>query len=53
MTDMITTYLVAVLLVSLGFFGVGALASATELREPPALALEQLREAGRASEQPR
>jgi len=53
MTDMITTYLVAVLLVSLGFVGVGALASATELGEPPAFALEQSREAGEPTGLPR
>lgn len=52
MTKMITTYLVVVLLVSLGFFGVGALASAVELRDPmqpPAFALEKYREAKRAA----
>jgi hypothetical protein len=52
MTKMITTYLVVVLLVSLGFFGVGALASAVELRDPmrpPAFALEKYREARRAA----
>jgi hypothetical protein len=52
---MITTYLVVVLLVSLGFFGVGALASATELRDPmrpPAFALEKFREAERAANPP-
>jgi hypothetical protein len=49
MTQMITTYLVSVLLVSLGFFGVGALASAVELRDPmqqpPAFAQEKYHEA--------
>jgi len=48
MTQIITTYLVVILLVSLGFFGVGALASAQELRDPmqpPPLALQKFREA--------
>jgi hypothetical protein len=48
MAKMITTYLVVVLLVSLGFFGVGALASAAELRDPlqpPAFALHKFRDA--------
>jgi hypothetical protein len=48
MAKMITTYLVVILLVSLGFFGVGALASAAELRDPmppPALALQKFGEA--------
>jgi hypothetical protein len=52
MANMITTYLVVILLVSLGFFGVGALASATELREPiqsPAFALEKFRQTSRAA----
>ena len=34
MAQIITRYLVVILLVSLGFFGVGALASAQELRDP-------------------
>ena len=44
MTQIITTYLVVVLLVSLGFFGVGALASAQEFVDPmqsPAFALQK------------
>ena len=48
MTQIITRYLVVVLLVSLGFFGVGALASAQELRDPmqpPPFALKKFREA--------
>ncbi len=48
MAHIITTYLVVVLLVSLGFFGVGALASAQELRDPmqpPPFALQKFREA--------
>ena len=48
MAQIITTYLLVVLLVSLGFFGVGALASAQELRDPmqpPPLALQKYREA--------
>jgi len=40
MAKMVTTYLVVVLLVSLGFFGVGALASAVE--PPVAEALDDL-----------
>ena len=48
MTQIITRYLVAILLVSLGFFGVGALASAQELRDPmqpsPPLAVQKFRE---------
>jgi hypothetical protein len=57
MAKIITRYLVVVLLVSLGFFGVGALASATELRDPmqpPPLALQKFREAEwAANPQPR
>ena len=34
MARIITTYIVVLLLVSLGFFGVGAIASAKELRDP-------------------
>ena len=48
MTQIVTRYLVVILLVSLGFFGVGALASAQELRDPmqpPPLAVQKLREA--------
>ena len=48
MTQIITRYLVVVLLVSLGFFGVGAFASAQELRDPmqpPPYALKKFREA--------
>ncbi len=48
MAQIITTYLVVVLLVSLGFFGVGALASAQEPRDPmqpPPFALQKFREA--------
>ena len=48
MAKLVATYLFAVLLVSLGFFGVGALASAAELRDPmqpPAFALQKYREA--------
>ncbi len=48
MAQIIKTYLLVVLLVSLGFFGVGALASAQELRDPmqpPPFALQKYREA--------
>jgi hypothetical protein len=48
MAQIIKTYLLVVLLVSLGFFGVGALASAQELRDPmqpPPLVLQKYREA--------
>jgi len=48
MAQIITTYLVVILLVSLGFFGVGTLASAQELRDPmqaPPFALQKFREA--------
>ena len=48
MAQIITTYLLVILLVSLGFFGVGALASAQELRDPmqpPPFALQKYREA--------
>jgi hypothetical protein len=34
MARIITTYIVVLLLVSLGFFGVGAIASAKEMHEP-------------------
>jgi hypothetical protein len=48
MAQIITTYLLVILFVSLGFFGVGALASAQELRDPmqpPPFALQKYREA--------
>jgi len=48
MMQIIKTYLFVILLVSLGFFGVGALASAQELRDPmqpPPFALQKYREA--------
>ncbi len=48
MAQIVTRYLVVILLVSLGFFGVGALASAQELRDlmqPPPLAMQNFREA--------
>ncbi|MCP4767037.1 MAG: hypothetical protein GY875_12280 [Gammaproteobacteria bacterium] len=48
MAQIITRYLVVVLLVSLGFFGVGALATAQELRDPmqpPPFAVQKFREA--------
>ena len=44
MAQIITTYLIVILLVSLGFFGVGALASAQELvdpMQPPAFSLQK------------
>ena len=47
MAQIITTYLLVVLLVSLGFFGVGALASEQELRDPmqpPSLTLQKYSE---------
>ena len=52
MAQIITTYLVVILLVSLGFFGVGALASAQDLVDPmqsPAFALQKMREANWAA----
>ena len=52
MARIITTYVILLLLVSLGFFGVGALASAQELRDPmqpPPFALQKFREARWAS----
>jgi hypothetical protein len=52
MTQIITRYLVVILLVSLGFFGVGAFASAAELRDPmqpPPFALKKFREASWAA----
>ena len=48
MAQVITTYLVVILLVSLGFFGVGTLASAQNLSDPmqsPPSALQESREA--------
>ena len=48
MAQIITTYLLVILFVSLGFFGVGALATAQELRDPmqpPPFALKKYREA--------
>ena len=48
MLRLITTYLAVILLVSLGFFGVGAIASAQEMRDPmqpPPFALQKMREA--------
>lgn len=48
MQRIITTYIVVVVLLSLGFFGVGTLASAQELRDPmqpPPFALQKFRQA--------
>jgi hypothetical protein len=48
MRQIITTYVVVVALLTLGFFGVGALAKATDLRDPmqpPAYALQKFRQA--------
>ena len=48
MRQIIVTYIVLLLLLSLGFFGVGAIASARELRDPmqpPPFALQKFREA--------
>jgi hypothetical protein len=48
MRQVITTYFIVVVLLALGFFGVGALAKAAELSDPmqpPALALQKLRQA--------
>ena len=48
MRRILTTYIMVVLLLSLGFFGVGALASAQELRDPmqpPPFALQKFRQA--------
>ncbi|MCP4874225.1 MAG: hypothetical protein GY896_01960 [Gammaproteobacteria bacterium] len=48
MRRIIATYIVVVILISLGVFGVGALASAKELRDPmqpPAFALQKFRQA--------
>jgi hypothetical protein len=47
MAKMITTYLLVILAVALGFFGVGALASVAGPRDslqPPAFAPEKFRE---------
>ena len=55
MRRILTTYLLVVVLLSLGFFGVGAIASAQELRDPmqpPPFALQKFREA-RWAKQPR
>lgn len=46
MRRIVTTYILVVVLVSLGFFGVGAIASAQELRDPmqpPPFALQKFR----------
>ncbi len=48
MLRIVTTYLAILLLLSIGFFGVGALATADELRdpmEPPPFALKKFRQA--------
>lgn len=48
MRQVITTYITVVVLLALGFFGVGTLAKAAELRDPmqpPAFALQKFREA--------
>jgi hypothetical protein len=48
MRQIITSYVVVVVLLALGFFGVGALAKAAELRDPmqpPAFALQKFRQA--------
>jgi len=48
MRRVISTYIVVVVLLALGFFGVGALAKAEELRDPmqpPAFALQKFRQA--------
>ena len=48
MRRIVTTYLLVVVLLSLGFFGVGAIASAQELRDPmqpPPFALQKFRQA--------
>ncbi len=55
MRRIVTTYLAILLLLSIGFFGVGALATAQELRDPmqpPPYALKKFRQAERAK-QPR
>ena len=53
MRQVITTYFVVVGLLALGFFGVGALAKAGELRDPmqpPAFALQKFRQAKLSSQ---
>jgi hypothetical protein len=48
MRQVISTYIIVVVLLALGFFGVGALAKAEELRDPmqpPAFALQKFRQA--------
>jgi len=48
MQRIITTYIVVVVLLSLGFFGVGTMAKAAELRDPmqpPPFALQKFRQA--------
>ncbi len=48
MRRIVTTYIVVVVLLSLGFFGVGAMAKAEELRDPmqpPPFALQKFRQA--------
>ncbi len=48
MQRIITTYIVVVVLLSLGFFGIGTLAKAAELRDPmqpPPFALQKFRQA--------
>ena len=48
MRQVITTYIAVVVLLTLGFFGVGTLAKAEELRDPmqpPAFALQKFRQA--------
>lgn len=48
MRQVITTYVVVIALLTLGFFGVGALAKATRLHDPtqpPAYALQKFRQA--------
>ena len=55
MRRILTTYIAVILLLSLGFFGIGALASAQELRDPmqpPAFALQKFRQA-KWAKQPR
>ncbi len=51
MRRIVTTYLAILVLLSIGFFGVGAIASAQELRDPmqpPPYALNKFRQADRA-----
>ena len=53
MRRIVTTYLLVVVLLSLGFFGVGAIASAAELRDPmrpPPFALAKFRQAKLAAQ---